>query len=345
VLPAYWICIAFFGQFVHFVAAHYLAHPRADDSFHFIPLITPFQFQLIRIPLPPPASFLPNPNSIHFMPTIPKNIPARLSLAVLLLAAASALRAQAPDSVFLEDYTSPELRAAVAGGTTSVLVFSGGMEETGAHVALGKHNFRARAYAERIARQLGHTLVAPIIPAAPAPAPLALFPGTLNIAPAVYSAYVAEIARSLANAGFTRIFLLTDHGGSMASLKELAPKLDAEFAPRGARLFLVTDNYDKSTAEIEALAKQRGWIGPGHGGLWDVAELWAVAPAAVRPKLFASFGTDPEQMKTRGVTGDPTPATPELGREFGAIRVENGVKQIRALLAAEPPVPSAPNAK
>jgi creatinine amidohydrolase/Fe(II)-dependent formamide hydrolase-like protein len=279
------------------------------------------------------------------MPTIPKRIIARLSMAVLLLAVASALQGQSPNSVFLEDFTSPELRTAIAGGTTSVLVFSGGMEETGPHVALGKHNFRARAYAERIARQLGHTLVAPIIPAAPASAPLALFPGTLNIAPAVYSAYVAEIARSLANAGFKRIFILSDHGGSMAALKELAPKLDAEFAPRGVRVFLVTDNYDKSTAEIEALAKQRGWIGAGHGGLWDVAELWAVEPAAVRPALFAAFGTDPELMKSQGMTGDPTPATPELGREFGAIRVENGVKQIRALLTAETPAPSAPNAK
>src|SRR5471032_2471880 len=99
------------------------------------------------------------------MSTTPRKIPARLGAIVLVFAVVAALRAQAPDSVFLEDFTSPELRAAVEGGSTNVLIFSGSVEETGPHVALGKHNFRARAYADRIARQLGHTLVAPIISA------------------------------------------------------------------------------------------------------------------------------------------------------------------------------------
>jgi creatinine amidohydrolase/Fe(II)-dependent formamide hydrolase-like protein len=64
----------------------------------------------------------------------------------------------------------------------------------------------------------------------------------------------------------------------------------------------------------------------------------------VRPKNFAKFGEGAEQMAKAGVTGDPTPATPALGREFGAIRVANAVKQIRTLLAKETPAP-APTAK
>ena len=283
------------------------------------------------------------------MPSALKKFRTRLGAGALVLTVAAALRAASPDSVFLEDFTSPELKAEIAGGTTSILVFSGSVEESGPGVALGKHNFRVRAYSERIARQLGHTLVAPIIPAVPTSAPLMLFPGTINVAPDVYAAYTAEIVRSMASAGFKHIFLLTDHGGSVPALKELAPKLSAELAPNGVRVDFVGDNYEKSTVEIEALAKQRGMDGSGHGGLWDTAELWAVAPHAVRPALIATLpvtpGGDAESMKQRGMNGNPTKATPELGREFGAIRVKNAVNQIQALLATESAAPAGPGKK
>ncbi len=269
----------------------------------------------------------------------PKKISARLSAGLAFFLLVVSLRAASPNSVFLEDFTWPELAAAIGDGTTNVLVFSGSVEETGSYVVLGKHNIRARAYSERIAREVGHTLVAPIIPCVPTSGPLMMFPGTINVSPAVYSAYTTEIVRSVIKAGFKRVFLMGDHGGTVVPLKEIAPKLDAEFAPKGVRVFYVGDNYEKGTIDVEAYAKQRGLNGAGHGGLWDTAELWAVSANAVRPKLFAPNGEDPVSMTKIGTTGDPTKATPELGREFANIRVGNGVKQIRALLAAEPPAP------
>ena len=276
----------------------------------------------------------------------PLKVSARLASGFALLAMVASLRAVSPNSVFLEDYTWPELAEEIGNGTTNVLVFSGSVEETGSYVVLGKHNIRARAYSERIAREVGHTLVAPIIPCVPTSGPLMMFPGTINVSAPVYSAYAADIVRSVAKAGFKRIFLLGDHGGTVAPLKELAPKLDAEYAPKGVRVFYVGDNYEKGTIDVEALAKQRGLNGAGHGGLWDTAELWAVSVDAVRPKLFApSTGPEAESMKKLGTTGDPTAATPELGREFANIRVTNGVKQIRALLAAEPSASAGASAK
>jgi hypothetical protein len=49
-----------------------------------------------------------------------------------------------PRSVFLADLTSDELRAAVADGFTTALVYSGSTEGSGPALALGKHK-RARA--------------------------------------------------------------------------------------------------------------------------------------------------------------------------------------------------------
>ncbi|MEO8450606.1 MAG: creatininase family protein [Gemmatimonadota bacterium] len=259
-----------------------------------------------------------------------------LGVALALLAAGPA-PAQSPRSVFLEDYTSAELRDAIASGTTTALIFSGSVEASGPHLALGKHNLRARAYAERIARALGHTVVAPIIPAAPNAEQLMRFTGTMNVRPEIFAAFIEDIARSLVTAGFTRVFLLGDHGNNQAPLKDLASRLNAELAGRGAHVYFVSDGYAKSTAEIEALAKSRHHIGGGHGGLWDTAETWAVSPAAVRPALIAAGDTSGTgTLDARGVSGDPRPATARLGREFGAIRVRNAVAEIRGLLAAEP---------
>src|SRR6202022_916020 len=106
-------------------------------------------------------------------------------LALLLLAAAQAL-AQAPQTVFLDELTSSELRDQVRAGRRTIIVPIGGTEQSGPHMALGKHNVRARVLAERIARTLGNALVAPVIAYVPEggvepPTAHMRFPGTITV--------------------------------------------------------------------------------------------------------------------------------------------------------------------
>ena len=71
----------------------------------------------------------------------------------LLLLTMCALAAQASDSpVLMDEMTTAEVRDAIKAGRTTVLIFSGSTEESGPHMVLGKHNFRARYLGERIAR-------------------------------------------------------------------------------------------------------------------------------------------------------------------------------------------------
>ena len=264
---------------------------------------------------------------------MPRAVLARYAAVWLATLCALPARAQEPPSLFIEDLTTSELKDAIAAGYATALVFSGSVEQSGPHLALGKHNFRARSYAERVARGVGHTLVAPIIPVAPTSEALMRFPGTINVRPEIFAEVNADVARSLAAAGFRNIILLGDHGGDQDPLKALAPKLDQELSPKGTRVFFSSDGYAKSTTEIEAYAKAHGLIGAGHGGLWDTAELWAVNPAAVRPDRFALGDTSGTgAMSPAGVSGDPRPATIQLGRVFGEIRVKNAVAEIRTLL-------------
>jgi len=242
-----------------------------------------------------------------------------------------------PRSLFLADLTSDELRAAVAAGFTTALVYSGGTEGSGPALALSKHNARAPYYAERIARELGHTLVGEIVPFGVNGEPLAGYPGTIAVRPETFAALHEDIARSLARAGFRRIVLLTEHGPNVPVLQALAPRLDAALAPAGARVVLSTDNYTKSNAEIEAWGRARGVLAGRHGGLGDVSELWFVDASRVRPGLLALGDTSATPRDSaQQVTGDPRQASAAFGRSFADIRVRNAVAEIRRLLGAFP---------
>lgn len=241
----------------------------------------------------------------------------------------------APRSLFLGDLTSPELQAAIRSGYKTALVYSGGTEGNGPHLALGKHNYRAEYYAERIARELGHALVGEVVRFGMSSEDLAGLPGTIAVRSGTFAALHEDIVRSLARAGFTRIVLLTEHGPNVETLLALAPRLDAELAPKGARVLISTDNYTKSNAEIEAWGRTRGIFAGRHGGFSDTSELWFVNPTKVRPELIALGDTSAGAITTpeRQVIGDPRNSSVEFGRLFADIRVRNSVAELRRLLS------------
>ena len=251
--------------------------------------------------------------------------------------------AAAPTSngVFLEDMTTSEVRERLKVGCPVGIIFNGGFEETGPAVALGKHVFRARAYGEAVARKIGNGIVAPIQPFAPnggedgASGPFDAFAGTISISPAVFATLNEQIARSLIRSGFKRVALFGDHGEGQVQLGEVAAKLDAEFASKGVRVFFVGDGYRKARTQIEAEGIATGRLAGGHGGLWDTAETLAVKPDAVRLNRLAagdvSDGGNGE-LNADGIAGDPRPATAEMGKAFGAIRIKLATDQLRAAL-------------
>jgi creatinine amidohydrolase/Fe(II)-dependent formamide hydrolase-like protein len=67
-----------------------------------------------------------------------------------------------------------------------------------------------------VARHLGHTLVALVIPVAPTSEQLMRFAGTINVRPEIFAELNADVARSPAAAGFGGIMLLGHHGGDQA---------------------------------------------------------------------------------------------------------------------------------
>jgi len=253
-------------------------------------------------------------------------------------APAPAPRAAAPPPVAMTDMTMTEVRDAIAAGKTTVLVFNGSIEQTGPHVVLGKHVYKAQYLGERIARELGNALVAPVMPFAPTGAELDKFPGTIDLSAGTFSKVNEEVTASLVRAGFKYVILMGDHGGNQPPLEALAPKLDEQYRPRGVRVFFAGDVYAKADAEVEQYLEAHHVPPSNHGGVADTSELWAISARHVRPGRIAmgdpvnrGAGGD-VSIGPSGVEGDPRPSSPELGRRFNDIKVRLGVAEIRRLI-------------
>ena len=118
--------------------------------------------------------------------------------------------AQAPDEVFLEELTWTEVRDALDAGTTTVIIPTGGTEQNGPHMVLGKHNYLVRYKAGEVARRLGDALVAPVMAYVPEgdvdpPTGHMRFPGTITTPPEVFEQVLEFAARSFKQHGFLDI--------------------------------------------------------------------------------------------------------------------------------------------
>src|SRR4051812_44646576 len=128
-------------------------------------------------------------------------------IAVLILLAAPYAAWAAPQSFYLEDLTWPEVKARMAGGTDTIIIPSGGTEQNGPHIVIGKHNLIVRYTSGQIARQLGNALAAPVIAYVPEgrispPEGHMMFPGTISLRDEGFALILEDAARSFRQHGF-----------------------------------------------------------------------------------------------------------------------------------------------
>ena len=255
-------------------------------------------------------------------------------LAIALAVASRPLTAPLPDTVEIADMTWVEVRSAIARGYTTVIVPSGGIEQNGPHMILGKHDYIVRWTAARIAGALGRALVTPVIPFVPEgdydpPDGHLRFPGTVGVSEQVFAGMLDGIARSLKAGGFTTICFIADHGGSLKPQAEVAARLTREWAQQQIRVIDVSDYYadEAQTDFLKAQGETPATIGQ-HAGIADTSELMAVHPQGVDLGRFAGA---PFTLERNGVSGDPMKASAERGRALIDIKVAAAVRQIKAL--------------
>ena len=252
----------------------------------------------------------------------------------LLLMLAQAACAQ-PPTVQLQELTWTELRARIDAGSTTVIIPIGGTEQSGPYIALGKHNARAAALAERIARALGNALVAPVVAYVPEgnitpPSGHMRFPGTISVPDATFEQMLTSAAESLAAHGFRHVVLLGDHGGYQRDLRRVVDRLNKHWAGSPKRAFAPPEYYAASSTGYAALLRRHGYrddeIGT-HAALADTSLQLAVAPSMVRADTLRHARAPGAADGVYG--GDPRRATAALGQLGVDLIVAQTVEAIR----------------
>ena len=271
---------------------------------------------------------------------------ARIALFFIAFCATSLLLhskpASAQDSVFLEDLTTAEVSSALKAGKTTIIIPVGGTEQSGPHIALGKHNIRAHVLSGKIAASLGNALVAPVLGYVPEgkvtpPTEHMRFAGTISIPEAAFKSVLTGAAQSFRQHGFTHIVLVGDHGGYQTALKDVAASLNRQWAGTPAHAHFIAEYYNATqTTYVQAL-KAKGLsdaqIGT-HAGVADTSLLMAIAPEMVRPgKLAAAAAAG----RAGGAYGDPRASSAELGQAGVDAVVSQASAAIRRAVSADAP--------
>lgn len=240
------------------------------------------------------------------------------------------------DSVWLEELTWMEVRDALAGGTTTAIVATGGIEQNGPYLALGKHNYVLRGACEGIARELGDALCAPIVKFVPEgdidePSGHMRYPGTISLRQETFEAMLSDIASSLSQHGFTDIVFIGDSGGNQTGMRNVAAALNERWSD--ARAHFIPEFY--RYADVFAWMKDElGIEEPTNDGIHDdfviTSIMLANDPTTVRYEQRVAAG----KATINGLSIAPEEATAEIGRKLLGFRVDQTVEAIRASIAA-----------
>ncbi len=241
------------------------------------------------------------------------------------------------DNVYIEELTWVEVRDHLKRGHTTIIIPTGGVEQNGPHMVLGKHNYVVRETAGRLARRLGDALVAPVVNYVPEgdiddkDGHMRL-PGTFTIPEETFEEILEYAARSAAVHGFKEILFIGDSLYNQPAQERVAKKLAGEFANKSIRVHHIPDYYfSDQNRQIEYL-QEKGFtdeqIG-GHAGIRDTSEMMLAFPEGVRSDLRKLHGG--HGFKKSGAHGDPRLATVEIGENMIALKVEAAYKQILGL--------------
>ncbi len=241
---------------------------------------------------------------------------------------------EAAKSIWTDELTWMEVRDAIAAGTTTVIIPTGGVEQNGPYLTTGKHNVILRGVCEVIAGKLGHALCAPVVAFVPEgdiePRTGHMkFPGTISLKEETFKLLLDDIASSYAANGFTEIILIGDSGGNQSGLEATAATLNARWKGGKAVARYIPEfyQYDKMVAYMN---KELGVVEPKDDGLhdsyWIAALMMVVDPASVRYDQRVAAG----KTTINGLDLAPKDATIALGRKLMAYRADQTVRAIAA---------------
>jgi creatinine amidohydrolase len=256
----------------------------------------------------------------------------------MMLFLAVSVGAQAPAKeplVEFEMMTWPEVKAAIEGGKTTALIYTGGTEQRGPQNVNGGHTLMGRATVKAIALKLGNAIALPVLPYTPNNASAAL-PGTIGLTNELLSAILERIADQAIKTGFTNVIIMGDHGGGQPdAYAVVAKKLDSIYAPQGKHVYFCNDVYKTANDAFDTYLKAHNLPVSTHAGIPDTSEMLYLGSDLgwVRIDQIPNAVTD--RAHPNGISGDARPSTKELGKMTFDLKVDYAVKQIQSLVGGK----------
>jgi creatinine amidohydrolase len=261
-------------------------------------------------------------------------------------------RATKQPLVEFEMMTWPEVKAALAAGKTTALVYTGGTEQRGPQNVNGGHNLIARETVKAIALRLGNAIAMPVLPYTPNNASPDLT-GTIGLTNEILAAILERITEQSLMTGFKNVILMGDHGGGQPDVyRDVAKKVNEKYASKGLHVFYCDEVYKKRQDDFYKWLADRGYPGSSHAGIADTSEMLYLGGdnGWVRKELVKTALGDPmtepgqrgpgrgqadpnaPPRKNNGITGDGRPSTAALGKIEFQMKIDYAVRQIQGFL-------------
>jgi creatinine amidohydrolase len=264
-----------------------------------------------------------------------RTVPLLMLFSAVSLAAQSpsaGARSAKPPLVEFEMMTWPEVKAAIDGGKTTALVYTGGTEQRGPQNVNGGHTLMGQATVKAIALKLGNAIALPVLPYTPNNASAAL-PGTIGLTPELLSAVLERIAQQAIATGFKNVIIMGDHGGGQPNAyASVAAKMDSVYAPQGKHVYFCDQVYKTANDAFDDYLKSKNLPVSTHAGIPDTSEMLYLGADLgwVRVDKIPNAVTDKDHPN--GISGDARPSTKELGKKIFDMKVDYAVRQIQSLV-------------
>jgi creatinine amidohydrolase/Fe(II)-dependent formamide hydrolase-like protein len=222
------------------------------------------------------------------------------------------------NSLFTEELTWLEIRDAIKGGKTTIIIPTGGIEQNGSYLATGKHNYVLKNVTDSIAHKLGNALIAPVIKFVPEgnhspPTSHMKYSGTISLQESTYEQLLKDIASSYKAHGFKIIIFIGDSGGNQWGMYVVSKELNSEWKNDNCKVLYIPEYYDNY--RVAQWLKTQGIkeVDTGvHDNFQYTSQMMALDPTLVRMKQRIASGN----FTVNGINLQPIDKTIELGKKL-----------------------------
>lgn len=235
-----------------------------------------------------------------------------------------------------------ELSADIPAAGRAAILPVGATEQHGPHMGCGMDAVLADILCKAVAAATG----VPVLPTLPYGCSLGhsrRWPGTLAVSPVTLINFVKEIGDWAYHSGVRRLFMVNTHVTNAAPLRCALEMLRAEHDDLMVALF--------NSATISPRVREFHFADGDdwHANDAETSLMLATAPSMVRPERLGQaddpdrtaglvFSHPVNRTSLNGVTGAPSKAGEEKGREWFAWMVEDLAVLIRRGLSEQPPL-------